>query len=520
VKRVRICFVVLALVLAGCQGIPAEDAVPVEEAVLAVEVEPVPEVEAESAPELEDVPAPEPEIALAGEYEPEPDPEPESIAPAQAPVPDERLRLPPVAQIEAFYTLNPGEFTYVGIQHHPLNFFYPHMPYLSENFTVARIINGLAAFEGLVPTDGDTRIASHQFLLWTTDGVRHVYGIGRDGHLIADGSAYILPEGNRQVLEDLHTFMLDSQSGYQDGWFMVSDISAHSQWLAWMTQSRITEIIYHSPTRGALSIRPALFEFAIFQINRNIWPTGNAQFRPGEVDFSGNDVFHVEIRFTGGIVYNIHAVNDGYGAYYYVQSSDMPFGIRHRLLIKSIDGAASHLIEEFERIADAVTVADVTAPNLIPTFLDGGTAADWGSLLADRHPEIYAGMFYRGGVYVIRAVDLNELNRVIQADEVLARTYANIQEPMEFERAPYSLHELISAQEAIMDVLAGAVDGQLLTMIDERESSIAVHARGLSPVVQSTAIQAASRAVYGQRTGQTGRVFTNITFVDGEVDIR
>ena len=276
--------------------------------------------------------------------------------------PTRSSKTPPINEIASFFTRNASENTYVGGIADYLNPNYNDSPYSPLGIFAKKILDGLSAFEGLKPANIDNPSAVYDFVIWTKDGVRHVYGIGKDGHFIADGKAYILPQNKRKAIEELQVYMLSVQnSGRRHGFTF-----AYPQWLVWMRPHLITEIIFHSPTRGPLPIRPELFEHAIIQVTQAVEPKGNSTYALGSVDFSGKGVFHLEIRFKGGIIYNIYATNGSLAnfpsANLYVQSSDMSYGLKYTTLLASVNGAANFMIDDFERIAKAKTAKDVENP--------------------------------------------------------------------------------------------------------------------------------------------------------------
>ena len=258
----------------------------------------------------------------------------------------EYSQIPPFDNIASFYARNAENFTYVGgaISFNSLNDYY--FFYSPLGIFIRRVIEGLTAFEGLQPLGSESQIYGIEFLIWTTDGVRHVYGIGQNGTFIINERAYVLPEESRQIIEELHSYMLEMQN--------FGFAGTYPQWLTWMTPSRITKMIFHSPTRGALLVNQAVLGHAARQIQMTpVIPTGAIPYALGSVDFSDEDVFRLEIHFNTGVIYNIYAINNGFGADYYVQSSDMSFGLRYSLASSSIHGGASHMIDTFEWIADS-----------------------------------------------------------------------------------------------------------------------------------------------------------------------
>lgn len=272
-------------------------------------------------------------------------------------IPEGYSKVPPLNTVQSFFTRNPAGYTYVGKW---LDFSSPYYVFEAESplgKLEQKIMDALAAFEGLEPANEELPITDNEFLLWTVDGVRHVYGTSRGGYLIADGKTYILPVDKQETIQGLHDFLL-LQSNAQH----ASLTHTYPQWLMWMTPSKIQEIIFHSPVRGPVSISPNLLKHAAGQATLIVKPNSDSTYKLGSVDFSGDDVFHLEIRFNGGVVYHIYAKSVGYEGDYYVESSDMSFGCKYRLMLTSIDGAAQFLINEYEYIADAKTEEDVMNP--------------------------------------------------------------------------------------------------------------------------------------------------------------
>ena len=253
--------------------------------------------------------------------------------------------VPPLSEIMSIYARNPIGHTYVGDW---VTLTHEHLTDLAIEANTA-----LALFNSLETAGKELKIYSHEFLLWTNDGIRHSYGIMQDEYFVADGKAYLLTQEQMQEIQLFHKYLLESEFS-----------RAYPQWIAWMTPSKVSEIIFHSPTRGALTITPALTEdIADFIKMYTVKPIGDDTYTLGSVDFSGDDVFHVEIHFDNGIIYNIYAKNaNGYEGDYYVESSDKPYGCKYRFMMSSIDGMAAYLIESFEHIADAKTAKDLENP--------------------------------------------------------------------------------------------------------------------------------------------------------------
>jgi hypothetical protein len=223
---------------------------------------------------------------------------------------------------------------------------------------------GIAAMDGLQPSSATPVIASHAFLLWDSTGNRHVYGIGADGHLIADSRAYTLPAERKSLIITLHDALIaQSETANKQS-------EAYPQWLIWMTPRKITSITYHSPTRGALQISAdrQIQEYALQLIRQPVAASGDGTYMPGQINFTSSDTFHLEIKFDTGVVYNIYAKNakDAKGNYhfghYYVQSSDMDYGCIYLMDMASVDGPANSLIRHFELVADAKTIKDLYNP--------------------------------------------------------------------------------------------------------------------------------------------------------------
>lgn len=271
---------------------------------------------------------------------------------SQPEIPDNYSKVPSIDNIASFYTRNPSGYTYVGCW---LDFWNPDYSMNTDSPLgkhEQKILDGIAVFGGLEPANEEHQITDNEFLLWTTDGVRHIYGTGRGGYFIADGKTFILPTDKLQTIEELHQYMISQNANH-------NFTEAYPQWLKWMTPSKIQEIVFHSPTRGPLPIAPALMKYAAEVATQSVKSTGDSTYKLGSVDFSGDDVFHLEIRFNGGVVYHIYAINSGYEADYYVESSDMSYGCKYHLLMSSVDGAAQLLIDDFEFIADAKSMKDV-----------------------------------------------------------------------------------------------------------------------------------------------------------------
>lgn len=262
-----------------------------------------------------------------------------SSASSQLPLPlvsNEVSAIPSFDDIEKFYARNSDVYTYVGTW---FDFTKPqdHFNDFDLKFTV-----GLSLFEGLTRTDETLKISDCEFLIWTKDGVRHTFGMAQEDYFVADGKAYLLPQGRAEDIRLFHQYILDL--GKTDSY-----ASPYPQWLVWMTNSNIQEIIFHSPDRGPLTIKPVLTDYVADHATLRVQPTGASTYQLGSVDFSGSDIFHLEIRFKTDVIYHIYAKNAGYKGYeadYYVQSTDMPFGCKYRTKLSSIDGAAQFMIDK------------------------------------------------------------------------------------------------------------------------------------------------------------------------------
>ncbi len=294
------------------------------------------------------------ESATASEPIPEP-PAAAVVSPTQQSVPlaaNEAAAIPLLVDISEIYARNPADHTYIGKQ---VDFAQPQDDLAHFD---REIREKLSLFEGLTPTGEGLQISDSEFLIWTKDGVRHTFGMVQD-RLVADGKTYLLPQERAKDIRLFHQYILDLGK-------TASYMHIYPQWLVWMTHSNIQEVIFHSPTRGPLTITPVLTDYVADNATRAVQPTGASTYQLGSVDFSGNDVFHLEIRFKTDVVYHIYAKNAGYGGYeadYYVQSSDMSFGCKYRTKLSSIYGAAQFLIDEYEHIADAKSIKDLLNPS-------------------------------------------------------------------------------------------------------------------------------------------------------------
>ena len=292
--------------------------------------------------------------ATLEEYAQEPTPAVAASA-AQQPYPlisNQASAIPSFADIEEFYARNSNVYTYVCTW---FDFAKPQDHY---NDFDRKFWTDLSLFEGLTQTDETLKISDCEFLIWTKDGVRHTLGMAQGDYLVADGKTYLLPQGRAEDIRLFHQYILDL--GKADSY-----ASSYPQWLVWMTHSNIQEIIFHSPDRGPLTIKPVLTDYVADNATLSVQPTGASTYQLDSVDFSGSDVFHLEIRFKTDVVYHIYAKNAGYKGYeadYYVQSSDMPFGCKYRTELASIDGAAQFMIDEYEYIANAKAVEDLYNP--------------------------------------------------------------------------------------------------------------------------------------------------------------
>lgn len=278
-----------------------------------------------------------------------------SSASSQLPLPlvsYEVSAIPSFDDIEEFYARNSDVYTYVGTW---VDFTEPQDHY---NDFDRKFWAGLSLFEELTSTDETLKISDCEFLIWTKDGTRHTFGMAQGDYLVADGKTYLLPQGRAEDIRLFHQYILDL--GKTDSY-----ASSYPQWLVWMTHSNIQEIIFHSPDRGPLTIKPVLTDYVADHATLRVQPTGASTYQLNSVDFSGSDVFHLEIRFKTDVIYHIYAKNAGYKGYeadYYVQSSDMPFGCKYRTKLSSIDGAAQFMIDDYKNIANAKSMKDLYNP--------------------------------------------------------------------------------------------------------------------------------------------------------------
>lgn len=254
--------------------------------------------------------------------------------------------VPPLSNIASIYARNPSGHTYVGA--------WADFENQNPSEFEIEMRKCLALFEGLEPAGEEQQITDNEFLIWTEDGVRHTYGVARGGYLIADGKTYLLPQDRVLPIQLAHDYLCHTNTY----------IDAYPQWLVWMTPSKINKIIFYSPTHGPMTITSDLdlIKHAALNATPAVEATGDSTYKLGSIDFSGSDVFHLEIRFDTGIVYHIHAINSGYEADYYVESSDMSFGCKYHLKMASVEGPANNLINYFEYMANAKSIKDMENP--------------------------------------------------------------------------------------------------------------------------------------------------------------
>lgn len=348
----RVAAILSVLVLSACNQAQLPSSSVSEVEALSSISSPIAQVEQQSQPA--DVP---PSSEIAAVLEPIPAPPAPAVATSvsQQPVSlvgTETSAIPLLADIAALYARNFADYTYVG----------EWVDFARSQDSLTDFDRGirerLSVFQGLTPTDETLQISDCEFLIWTKDGVRHTFGMVQD-RLVADGKAYLLPQERAKDIRLFHQYILDLGK-------TASYMHIYPQWLVWMTHSNIQEVIFHSPTRGPLTITPVLADYVADNATRAVQPTGASTYQLESVDFSGNDVFHLEIRFKTDVVYHIYAKNAGYGGYeadYYVQSSDMSFGCKYRTKLSSIYGAAQFLIDEYEHIADAKSIKDLLNPS-------------------------------------------------------------------------------------------------------------------------------------------------------------
>jgi hypothetical protein len=273
--------------------------------------------------------------------------------------------LPPLAQDTRFYAQSHKGYIYYSCA---LGFLDDELPdaatpqmAMMREFRL-KVIDGITTFQGLKPVNAEAKIASHGFLIWDATGKRHAYGISTEGFFIADDAAYELPEGRRARIIAMHEAMTQTQT--------YPPMDAYPTWLVWMSPEKITEIIFHSPERGAvkLSQDPKILEYIVRLTRQRVDSSVGDTFWSGTGVFSGKDVFHLEIKFNTGLSYNIYAKNtrDGNGNYYwanyFVESSDRTYGCRYLLDTAAKNGPANSLIQHFEQIAAAKTIKDLENP--------------------------------------------------------------------------------------------------------------------------------------------------------------
>lgn len=260
--------------------------------------------------------------------------------------------LPQPEEIAWFYAHNAANYTYVGSAG---NFIIgdKYSPPLEKCY-----LEFMALCEGFIVTDVAPTSIGCEFLIWTDNAERHVLRVSDDDYLIVDQKTYQLPEGRGEEIRQLHEKIIVPSEA-------MFNIEAYPQWLAWMTHSNIEEIIFHSPKRGALTLNSSLIDFVADNITMPVEPAYATTYPLGSVDFSGDDLFHLEIRFKTDVTYHIYAKNagvQGYDADFYVESSDMSFGCKYRPKMSSIYGAASSMIYDYEFFANAKTVLELYNP--------------------------------------------------------------------------------------------------------------------------------------------------------------
>jgi hypothetical protein len=273
--------------------------------------------------------------------------------------------LPPLAQDTRLYAQSHKGYIYFSCA---LGFLDDELPAddtpqmaMTRDFRI-KVHEGLTAFEGLKPVNAEAKIASHGFLIWDSAGERHAYGISAEGFFVVDDMAYELPESRRARIIAMHEAMTQTQT--------YPPMEAYPTWLVWMSPKRITEIIFHSPVRGAvkLSQDPEILEYIVRLTRQRVDSSVGDTFWSGTGIFSGRNVFRLEIKFDTGLVYNIYAKNtrddngNYYWANYYVESSDRTYGCRYLLNMASMGGPANALIGHFERIAAAKIIKDLENP--------------------------------------------------------------------------------------------------------------------------------------------------------------
>jgi hypothetical protein len=273
--------------------------------------------------------------------------------------------LPPLAQDTKLYAQSHKGYIYFSCA---LGFLDDELPAaatpqmaMMREFRI-KVRDGVTAFQGLKPVNAEAKIASHGFLLWDSKGERHVYGISAEGRFIADDIAYELPESRSARIIAMHEAMTQNQT--------YPPMDAYPTWLVWMSPDKITEMIFHSPERGAIKLSqdPKILEYIVGLTRQRVDSSVGDTFWAGTGVFSGKNVFHLEIKFDTGLVYNIYAKNtrDDNGNYwranYFVESSDRDYGCRYLLEAASMNGPANGLIRHFERIAAAKTIKDLENP--------------------------------------------------------------------------------------------------------------------------------------------------------------
>jgi hypothetical protein len=271
--------------------------------------------------------------------------------------------LPPLAQDTRLYAQSHKGYIYFSCELGFLDDELPAAPHMAQerDFRI-KVRDGLTAFQGLKPVDAEARIASHGFMIWDSAGGRHAYGISAEGRFVADDAAYELPENRRARIIAMHEAMTQNQAN--------PPLDAYPTWLMWMSPERITEVIFHSPARGAVKLPKGagMLEHIVRQVRQRVDASASDTFWSGTGSFSGKDVFRLEIKFDTGLAYNIYAKNarDNNGNYYlgnyFVESSDRDYGCRYLLELSTANGPANSLIRSFEEIAAAKSVKDLENP--------------------------------------------------------------------------------------------------------------------------------------------------------------
>lgn len=173
------------------------------------------------------------------------------------------------------------------------------------------------AFPSLPPAataeEGD--VLGFAFLVFTSDGLRHVYEVYNGGKLAIDNDKrYALSEAQAAALASLRDTLLQNKQ-----------CQSHIQWLVWMDPARVESVRYSMGEGEPRELAPAIVLNAAKALrDLAVTPGTGRSYDPldGRPPAAGAEVFKAEIGFIGGITYTFTARD----RVAWIESSDMSYG--------------------------------------------------------------------------------------------------------------------------------------------------------------------------------------------------